>query len=74
MTTLEKALMPLIWRTIDLLEKQGGPEVRAIVREITSLLRKKEDGGERSDQIQEGALFRHQGRPRCGGGVPPHSM
>jgi hypothetical protein len=42
MTTLEKALMPLIWRTIDLLEKQGGPEVRAIVREITSLLKKKE--------------------------------
>jgi hypothetical protein len=45
MTTLEKALMPLIWRTIDLLEKQGGPEVRAIVREITSLLKEKEAKG-----------------------------
>jgi hypothetical protein len=45
MTTLEKALMPLIWRTIDLLEKQGGPEVRAIVREITSLLKEKEGKG-----------------------------
>jgi hypothetical protein len=52
MTTLEKALMPLIWRTIDLLEKQGSPEVRAIVREISSLLKKKEEGGERSAQIQ----------------------
>jgi hypothetical protein len=45
MTTLEKALMPLIWRTIDLLEKQGGPEVRAIVREITSLLKKRRQKG-----------------------------
>lgn len=42
MTKLEKALMPLIWRTIELLERQGSPEVRAIVREITNLLKEKE--------------------------------
>jgi hypothetical protein len=42
MTPLDKALMPLIWRAIDLLEKQGSPEVRAIVREITAVLKKRE--------------------------------
>ncbi|MFN9291268.1 MAG: hypothetical protein ACK6EB_24615 [Planctomyces sp.] len=42
MTKLEKALMPLIWRTIDLLERQGSPEVRAIVREITAVLKNQE--------------------------------
>ena len=45
MTPLEKALMPLIWRTIDLLNTRGGPEVRAIVRELTSLLKEKEAKG-----------------------------
>ena len=55
MTTLEKALLPLIWRTIDLLNTRGGPEVRAIVREIANLLQEKEG----NEGVPE--------RPRVGG-------
>ncbi|CAB4197187.1 hypothetical protein UFOVP1304_61 [uncultured Caudovirales phage] len=42
MSAFDKALLPLIWRTIDILNQQGSPQIRAIVREITDLLKKRE--------------------------------
>lgn len=49
MSPFEKALLPLIWRTIDLLDKRGSPEVRALVREISEIL-KKQTGGTDAQQ------------------------